>query len=69
MTKEKENKINENMEDVIESSKNIRNYLLDDSISDEEKKEQLKVLKTALEANKNIVSASCVLVNVEQLIK
>ena len=69
MKKEKENRINENMEDVINSSKEIRNYLLDADIPDEEKKDKLKVLRTALDANKNIVSASCVLISVEELVK
>ena len=69
MNKEKQERINKNLDDVIDTSKKMRDYLLDETIPDEEKKERLKVIKTALEANKNIVSASCVIVNIENLIK
>lgn len=65
MTNEKKQIIDENMDDVIASSKEMRNYLLDDSIDLEKRMEKLKVFKTALEANKNIVSASVVQVNIE----
>ena len=69
MRNDKKAKMNESLDAVIETSKDIRNYLLDDSVSDDEKKERLKILKTALDANKNIVSASCVLVSIESLVK
>lgn len=69
MKKEKQEQINKNLDDVINTSKKMRDYLLDETIPDEEKKERLKVIKTALEANKNIVSASCVIVNIENLVK
>lgn len=69
MKNERQTQLNKNLDDVITTSKAIRNYLLDENIADEEKKEKLKVLKTALEANKNIVSASCVIVNIENLAK
>lgn len=69
MKNERQTQLNKNLDDVITTSKAIRNYLLDANIADEEKKEKLKVLKTALEANKNIVSASCVIVNIENLAK
>ena len=69
MKNERQKQLNENLDDVITTSKDIRNYLLDGNVADEEKKEKLKVLKTALEANKNIVSASCVIVNIENLAK
>lgn len=69
MKNERQKQLNENLDDVITTSKDIRNYLLDENVTDEEKKEKLKVLKTALEANKNIVSASCVIVNIENLVK
>lgn len=65
MTNEKKQIIDENMDDVIATSKEMRNYLLDDSIDLEQRMEKLKVFKTALEANKNIVSASVVQVNIE----
>lgn len=53
------------MQDVIETSKQMRDYLLNDDIDFEERSSKLKVFKTALEANKNIVSASVVRVNLE----
>ena len=65
MTNSKKQSIDANMKDVIKTSKDMRNYLLDESISFEERSEKLKVFKTALEANKNIVSASVVQVNIE----
>ena len=55
MKNERQKQLNENLDDVITTSKDIRNYLLDENVADEEKKEKLKVLKTALEANKNIL--------------
>ena len=69
MKKEKQEELNKNLDDVIQTSKDMRDYLLDTTIPDEEKKDRLKVIKTALEANKNIVSASCVIVNIENLVK
>lgn len=54
--------INE-MKEVIESSKNIRKILQNKSISFEEKKKNLEIYKTAISANKNIVSASIVILN------
>lgn len=69
MKNERQTQLNNNLDDVITTSKDIRNYLLDENVAFEEKKEKLKVLKTALEANKNIVSASCVIVNIENLVK
>ena len=65
MKEQTKQKINNNMEDVIKTSKEMRNYLLDEGIPFEERSSKLKVLKTALDANKNIVSASCVQVNIE----
>ena len=65
MTKEKNHRLENDMKDVIETSRGMRNYLLNEEISLEERQGKLKVYKTALEANKNIVSASVVQVNLE----
>jgi hypothetical protein len=66
MNKEKIKRIENTMIDVIETSKKMRNYLLDETIDFEERSSKLKVLKTALEANKNIVSASVVHIHIEE---
>lgn len=65
MNKEKKAKIDNNMEDVIATSKSMREYLLNESVPFEERASKLKVLRTALDANKNIVSASVVQVHIE----
>lgn len=65
MTNSKKKSIDNNMKDVIDTSRDMRNYLLDESVDFEERSAKLKVFKTALEANKNIVSASVVQVNIE----
>lgn len=65
MTDKKKTQIDNNMEDVIKTSKEMRNYLLNENIDYEERAGYLKVFKAALEANKNIVSASVVQVNIE----
>lgn len=65
MNENKKQKINETMDDVIKTSKEMRNYLLNENVDFEERAGKLKVFKTALEANKNIVSASVVQVNIE----
>ena len=69
MTENKKKIIDTNMDDVIKTSQEMRNYLLNEKIDLEERTGKLKIFKTALEANKNIVSASCVMVNIENLIK
>ena len=65
MTENKKKLIDNNMNDVISTSKEMRDYLLNDEIDFEVRAGKLKVFKTALEANKNIVSASVVQVNIE----
>lgn len=64
---EQQNKINLDMEDVIETSRKIRNYLLDDKISSIKKKKEISNLRLILEANKNIVASSNVKINVDRL--
>lgn len=65
MTDNKKQIIDQNMDDVIKTSKEMRDYLLNENVDFEERAGKLKVFKTALEANKNIVSASVVQVNIE----
>ena len=65
MTENKKKIIDTNMDDVIKTSKEMRNYLLNENIDLELRTGKLKIFKTALEANKNIVSASVVQVNIE----
>jgi hypothetical protein len=65
MTENKKKIIDTNMDDVIKTSKEMRNYLLNENIDLELRTGKLKVFKTALEANKNIVSASVIQVNIE----
>lgn len=66
MQKNKIKSIEDTMNDVISTSKSMRDYLLNEEIEFEERAGKLKVLKTALEANKNIVSASVVRVHIEK---
>lgn len=66
MEKNKKMKIDANMDDVIENSKAMRKFLLDESIPFEERSAKLKVLRTALDANRNIVSASVVQIHLEE---
>lgn len=63
----KKEKIDNDMEDVIKTSQQIRNYLLDENIEFEQKKQKLPIFRTALDLNKNIVSASIVKVSLEKL--
>jgi hypothetical protein len=65
MTENKKKIIDTNMDDVIKTSKEMRNYLLNENIDLELRTGKLKIFKTALEANKNIVSASVIQVNIE----
>lgn len=67
MTKAKTKLIDNDMVDVIESSKEMRKFLEDESISFEEKQAQLKIVNTKLKLNNNIVSASIVRVQVDKL--
>lgn len=65
MNKQTKAEIKKDMDDVIKTTREMRDYLLDENISLEEKTNKLKIYKTALEGNKNIVSASVVKVNIE----
>lgn len=65
MTKNKQKIIDDNMNDVIKNSKEMRNILLNEDIDFQERLEKLKLFKTALEMNRNIVSASVVQLHLE----
>ena len=67
MTKAKTKLIDNDMIDVIESSREMRKFLEDDSVSFEEKQAQLKIVNTKLKLNNNIVSASIVRVQIDKL--
>ena len=67
MTKAKTKLIDNDMVDVIESSKEMRKFLENDKVSFEEKQAQLKIVNTKLKLNNNIVSASIVRVQVDKL--
>ena len=66
MNKTKKDKIERDMADVIESSRSMRKTLEDESLTLNEKMEQLKVINTKLKLNNNIVSASIVTVQIEK---
>ena len=63
----KKDKIENDMEDVIKTSTNMRDYLLDEKVNFEDKRKQLKIFQTALDLNKNIVSSSIVKITLEKL--
>lgn len=67
MTKTKTKLIDNDMIDVIESSREMRKFLEDDNVSFEEKQAQLKIVNTKLKLNNNIVSASIVRVQIDKL--
>ena len=67
MTNEKKKLIDNDMRDVINSSRKMREYLEDENISVDEKKDRLKIINTKLKLNNNIVSASIVTVQIEKL--
>jgi len=69
MNKQREKEMYENMDDVITTSKKIRNYLLDENIEQKDKVEKFEFFKQALIANKNIVSASGIQLSIERITK
>ena len=52
------NKVKQNMQKVIATSEYMRDYLLSPDKTNEEKRESLDIFKQAINANKNIVSAT-----------
>lgn len=67
MNSKKKQLIENDMRDVVDSSRKMREFLEDESISLEAKKDQLKIINTKLKLNNNIVSASVVSVQIEKL--
>lgn len=67
MKKEEKQNLQTNMKGVIETSKTIRDILLSKEMSHQEKANQLQFFKEALNANKNIVSASIVSISISKL--
>ena len=57
MKKEKILKNQGELEGVIESSKYIRDFMLDKNVPYEERVREIKTMRTACEANKTIVSS------------
>ena len=67
MKSEEKQNLQTNMNGVIETSKTIRDILLNKEMSNQEKANQLPFFKEALNANKNIVSASIVSISLSKL--
>ena len=57
MKKERINKNTQELEGVIETSKFIRDFMLNQELSYEERAREIKTMRTACEANKTIVSS------------
>lgn len=53
-----EQKITNNMDDVINTTKKVRDALLDENTTLKEKEAQIEVFKLIISANKGIVTAS-----------
>lgn len=69
MTKQREQKMYNDMDDVIATSKKIRDYLLDEDVDQKDKVEKFEFFKQSLIANKNIVSATGNQLAVERITK
>lgn len=65
-TKRKEKVLND-MDDVIQTSKQVRDFLLSEENTLAEKGQQLDFFKQVISANKNIVSATIVEISVQKL--
>lgn len=57
MKKERIEKNTKELDEVIDTSKVIRNYMLNKDIPYEERSREIKTMRTAVEANKSIVSS------------
>lgn len=55
--------------DVIETSKQVRDYLGNTKINYNDRKKELPLMSQVLNANKNITSAVCTYINIERLQK
>lgn len=66
MEKQNQEKYTKNLEEVIETSRIIRDFMLDEDKTLESREEHVRTMRTALEANKAIVSS---VINIMQLEK
>ena len=66
MEKQNQEKYTKNLEEVIETSRTIRDFMLDEDKTLESREEHVRTMRTALEANKAIVSS---VINIMQLEK
>ena len=57
MKKERIDKNTNELDEVIDTSKVVRNYMLNMDIPFEERSREIKTMRTAVEANKSIVSS------------
>lgn len=57
MKKARIEKNTKELDDVIETSKKIRDYMLNSTIPYDERVREIKTMRTAVEANKSIVSS------------
>lgn len=67
MTKTNEQLINETMKDVIATTKEARAILFQNGEIVNRNRDDITVVKTVIEANKNLVSASQTLIKVESI--
>lgn len=66
MEKQNQEMYTKNLEEVIETSRTIRDFMLDEDKTLESREEHVRTMRTALEANKAIVSS---VINIMQLEK
>ena len=59
--------IKKEMQDVIKTSTQVRNFLVNRDVAYVERKKELELYKQVISANKNIVSASITMLNVERM--
>lgn len=67
MKEERKEKILNDMDEVIETSKTVRDFLLDENKTIAQKNSQLEFYKQVISANKNIVSATIVEISCHKL--
>lgn len=66
LTSNKKQKIEENMQEVINTTREIRRVLADEQTPLFQKKNNLPVYRTILDSNKTIISASMILANLDK---
>lgn len=59
--------IKNEMQEVIKTSKQVRDFLVNRDVAYVERKKELELYKQVISANKNIVSASITMLNVERM--